>query len=283
MAPLAARRPGGIETTVIQVTDSRLRFVDHFNWIGGEHADSHRHHLSRKGFIVSRHHRLMLAAVLAACTWVGGNAAATAQSSTRGPRYAPRSAPARSYAPARPPAGSGARPSMPQADRSQERPSLAYNGRCAVCLVDGKTWAPGSPQHSVVFDRREYRFPGEAEKNTFLANPDRYVPALNGNSVVEFAHSGNLAAGSTRFGLFYRDRAYFFQNEREKRQFQANPAAYADADLAYRGVSPVSRAAGSPKFATRHGGFRYFFASAQERDQFLREPARYAPQRSVGP
>ncbi len=83
--------------------------------------------------------------------------------------------------------------------------------------------------------------------------------------------------------MFYIDRVLFFQNEREQQQFQANPAAYANADLAYRGVSPVSRAAGSPKFATRHGGFRYFFASAQERDQFLREPGRYAPQRAVGP
>lgn len=155
--------------------------------------------------------------------------------------------------------------------------TLAYDGRCAVCLVDGKTWAPGSPEHSLTFDNCEYRFPSAAEKNVFLTNPDRYAPALNGNSVVALVQSGTLVPGNTRFGLFYNGRVYLMANQREQQQFRDNPAAYADADLAMRGASPVSRAAGNPKFATRYGGLRYFFSSAAERDQFLRDPARYAP------
>jgi YHS domain-containing protein len=165
---------------------------------------------------------------------------------------------------------------------------LALGGRCAVCLVDGKQWATGSPQHSVMFDGREYRFPGDAEKSTFLANPDRYAPALNGNSVVEYVHSGNLVPGDTRFGLFYKGRVYLLQNEQEQRQFQANQQAYADADLAYRGESVVSlldanrRSPGNPKFATRYGGFRFLFTSAQQLDKFLANPARYVRSNEAG-
>ena len=122
----------------------------------------------------------------------------------------------------------------------------------------------------------------------FLANPDRYAPALNGNSVVEYVRSGNLVPGHTRFGLFYKGRVYLFQNEREQQQFQADRQAYADADLAYRGESVVSlldanrRSPGSPKFATRYGGFRFFFTSAEQRDKFLGNPARYVQSNRAG-
>ena len=145
----------------------------------------------------------------------------------------------------------------------------------------------GTPQHSIVFDGREYRFPGDAEKSKFLANPDRYVPALNGNSVVAHVASGALVPGNPRIGLFYRDRVYLFQDEREKEQFNANPSQYADADLAYRGASAVSfidlgqSISGRTEFAARYQGFRYLFNSAQERDAFLRTPGQYAQRNSA--
>lgn len=210
---------------------------------------------------------------------------AGAQSGTRQPSYAPR--PSRSYVPARPQAGSATRPSPP-VDRAGESASLAFAGHCVVCLVDGKQWMMGSSQYSTVFDGREYRFPGDAEKSKFLANPDRYVPALNGNSVVVYVTSGALVPGNPRIGLFYRDRVYLFQDEREKEQFNADPLRYADADSAYRGASAVSfvdfgqSIAGRPEFAVRYQGFRYLFSSAQERDAFLRTPDRYA-QRNGAP
>ncbi len=116
----------------------------------------------------------------------------------------------------------------------------------------------------------------------FLANPDRYVPALNGNSVLEYVHSGTLAPGNPRIGLFYRDRVYLFRNQQEKEQFNANPAAYADVDLAHRGASAVSlvesnrSVPGNPAIATRYRGLRYLFVSDQQRDAFLSDPDRYA-------
>jgi YHS domain-containing protein len=153
-----------------------------------------------------------------------------------------------------------------------------------VSLVDGKQWMMGRPQYSVIFDGREYRFPGDAEKSKFLANPDRYVPALNGNSVIAYATSGTLVPGNPRFGAYHLGRVYLFQDEREKAAFLDNPSDYAGADLAYRGASAVSlvdyrkNVAGNPGIATRYQGFRYLFASEQEREKFLRDPSRYAHQ-----
>ena len=226
----------------------------------------------------------MTAILLAGIAWAWGASLADAQSGTRQPSYAPR--PSRSNAPTRPQTGSGTRLSSP-AERPREPAPLAFNGHCVVCLVDGKQWMMGSSQHSVNFDGLEYRFPGDAEKSKFLANPDRYVPALNGASVVAYVSSGALAPGDPRFGLFYGDRVYLFQDEREKEQFNANPQMYADADLAYRGASAVSfvdfgrSVAGRPEFSARHQGFRYLFTSAQERDAFLRTPGRYAQRSGV--
>ncbi|MBI3838732.1 MAG: hypothetical protein HY288_12465 [Planctomycetia bacterium] len=223
-----------------------------------------------------------LAAMLAIGTLALNHSFASAQSGTRQPSYAPRPAPMRSYAPASPQAGSSGRQSVPPMDRRRDGVPVALDGRCAVCLVDGKQWTTGSPQHSVIFDGREYRFPGDAEKNAFLANPDRYVPALNGNSVIEYVNSGMLVPGDIRFGLFHEGRVYLFQDDRERKLFQANPVAYTDADLAYRGASAVSlaesnrRLHGSPEFATRFHGLRYLFTSEQERTRFLQGPERYS-------
>lgn len=167
-----------------------------------------------------------------------------------------------------------------------QRPPLAFNGHCAVCLIDGKQWSMGSPEYSVVFDNREYRFPSEAERNTFLANPDKYVPALNGNSVVAYVDSGVQVAGDPRFGAIHRARVYLFQNEQEKAAFLADPSRYADVDLAHRGTNVVrfvdqgESELGSPEFAARHQGFRYLFSSEQERDLFLRNPNRYTARSS---
>ncbi len=165
--------------------------------------------------------------------------------------------------------------------RSVSRPVLAFNGHCAVCLIDGKQWSMGSEQYRVVFDDREYRFPSEAERTMFLANPDKYAPALNGNSAVAYVNSGQQVAGDLRYGAFHQGRVYLFQNEQEKGEFLANPARYGDADLAHGGVNVVrvvdqgQSELGSLEFATRHQGFRYLFNSAQDRELFLRNPGRY--------
>jgi len=236
---------------------------------------------------------MISAVMLASCLWALGTSSVRAQSGTRQPAYSPQRP--RTSAPASPQPGSttrqpgsttgqqpGSSPrnSAPNAPDTQ-RPPLAFNGYCAVCLIDGKQWSMGSPEYSVVFDSREYRFPTEAERNMFLANPDKYVPALNGNSVVAYVASGVQVAGDPRFGAMHRGRVYLFQNEQEKAEFLANPSSYAEVDLAHRGTNVVrfvdqgQSELGSSEFAARHQGFRYLFSSEQERDLFRRNPNRY--------
>ena len=62
---------------------------------------------------------------------------------------------------------------------------IGLDGYCPVCIVEAKKWEKGSPDHSTVYDGITYRFPNEAIKKAFLANPAKFVPALDGT--VSFA------------------------------------------------------------------------------------------------
>ena len=62
--------------------------------------------------------------------------------------------------------------------------SLALGGYCPVCVIEMKKWVRGNPEHQVTYAGKTYRFPGEKQKQTFLANPTKYVPALGGDCTV---------------------------------------------------------------------------------------------------
>ena len=63
--------------------------------------------------------------------------------------------------------------------------------------------------------------------------------------------------------------------------FQADPATYANADLALGGTCPVCRVnmgqnvPGKPEIAAFHKGFRYLFPAVEQRKAFLASPKEY--------
>lgn len=66
---------------------------------------------------------------------------------------------------------------IPPAETTQRAPQqlpVAMEGYCPVCILELKKWVEGTADHTVVYDGRTYRFPGEKQVKMFLANPEKY-------------------------------------------------------------------------------------------------------------
>lgn len=184
--------------------------------------------------------------------------------------------------------GSGARPPARQQGSSNQasgsamkQTELAMQGYCPVALVENRQWVKGNAQFAVDVDGKRYYFVGAQPLEMFRANPIKYVPALGGDDIVEFAHTGRRSPGALENGLVYDDRIFFFGSAANKQAFQANPDQYASADLAMGGdcivcqVNMNQKMAGDQQFTEIHQGMRFLFAGEQQRQAFLADPMRY--------
>ncbi len=198
---------------------------------------------------------------------IAGSVPALAQS---GSRTSPPSGSAERNAP---PGGSGER-------AGQEAP-LALEGYCPVSILEMRKWVKGDPAHQSVYDGRTYRFANAQGKQMFDANAAKYIPALGGDCVVALVEMNRRVPGNIRHASIHEGRLYLFSDADGHKMFQANPAKYADADLAYGGNCVVCRVGlqqvvpGKPEFVVVHKGLRYLFPSADQRDEFLANPGRY--------
>lgn len=163
-----------------------------------------------------------------------------------------------------------------------DKPKVALDGHCAVCILEAGKWVRGSPDHSHEFDGHVFYFPSDAERKKFAADPVRYAPVLGGDCLVCYAKMSARVSGSIKFAATHKGRLYLFPGEGERKMFLADPSAFADADLAYRGLCAVCLAEakkevpGKPQFTAVHRGLRYQFPSPAELDAFLKNPNKYA-------
>jgi YHS domain-containing protein len=196
-----------------------------------------------------------------------GSVSAMAQSGSR--NYPP----SRSSRPAAPQAGSG--------QRAHQQAPLTLEGYCPVSIVAMQKWVKGDPAYQAAYDGRSYLFADERGKRMFQADPAKYVPALGGDCAVALVKLGKRVPGSIRHASFHDGRLFLFANADAHKMFQAEPAAYANADLALGGTCPVclvnmrQSVAGKPEIAAFHKGFRYLFPAAEQRHAFLASPEKY--------
>jgi YHS domain-containing protein len=69
-------------------------------------------------------------------------------------------------------------------------------------------------------------FRGLEEQQAFLADPDRYAPALSGDDPVAAFDSGTALPGERRYGVTYQQRIYLFASPESRATFAANPQRY---------------------------------------------------------
>ncbi len=139
----------------------------------------------------------------------------------------------------------------------------------------------GNPRLVATFDGKTYAFVDDAERQAFAATPTQYVPVLGGDCVVAYAQNGQRVPGSVKFASKQGDRLYLFSNADARAMFAANPASFADSDLAYGGNCVVCAVGmgqsmpGRPEFTSIHKGLRYRFPSADQQREFMADPAKY--------
>jgi len=103
---------------------------------------------------------------------------------------------------------------------------LGLEGYCPVTLVDKGTWVEGRAQWGARHRGRTYLFAGADQQRTFLADPDRYAPALSGDDPVLACDTGRQVAGQRRYGVTYQARTYLFSSPETRAAFAANPQRY---------------------------------------------------------
>ncbi|PQO33127.1 hypothetical protein [Blastopirellula marina] len=127
-------------------------------------------------------------------------------------------------APASPPA-SPARATPTPAETESLR--YALDGYCPVTLVENAEWKMGDYQYRQRYGTQVFLFAGREAQASFLEDPTRYVPALDGYDVVMAKDEGKTSRGKRKHGLTYHDRIYLFASEKSLQQFNTDPDLYA--------------------------------------------------------
>jgi len=159
---------------------------------------------------------------------------------------------------------------------------LGLNGYCPVCIIEMKKWMKGNPLFASRFDGKIYYFPSAQIKAKFDANPAKYVPALGGDCTVCLAKMGKRMPGSVQQAAFHQNRLYLFPSEQQKKMFLAEPAKFANVDLALGGLCSVCKiemkkdVPGKPEYTVIYQGMRYQFPGEQQMKMFQANPAKYA-------
>ena len=107
-------------------------------------------------------------------------------------------------------------------------PAVAVDGFCPVELGLHGRWVQGDPRWTVVYKGYIYRLSGTAQRQEFLANPEKYVPANGGfDPVVSMTQRRNVP-GHVNFSAAYNGRIYMFSSAATQEYFHNNPEPYAD-------------------------------------------------------
>jgi YHS domain-containing protein len=106
-------------------------------------------------------------------------------------------------------------------------PPLALDGYCPVTLVEQQRWQVGDRRWGAIHRGRTYLFTGPEQQRKFLANPDRYSPAVSGQDVVMALDYGQEVEGKRAMGVEYQNRVYLFSSDASRQAFSQNPKRYA--------------------------------------------------------
>jgi len=103
---------------------------------------------------------------------------------------------------------------------------VGLEGYCPVTLAERGTWVEGRAQWGVRHRGRTYLFASVDQQQAFLADPDRYAPALSGDDPVLAFDAGKSTPGQRRYGVTYQSRTYLFTSPETRDAFAANPQRY---------------------------------------------------------
>lgn len=99
-------------------------------------------------------------------------------------------------------------------------------GFCPVTLGKREEWTQGDSRWSVAHQGRNYWMSGPVERECFLADPFRYVPAFGGNDPVLAVEEGRSQPGVIDHCVNYDGRLYMFSTAENLTRFRDDPKRY---------------------------------------------------------
>ncbi len=117
---------------------------------------------------------------------------------------------------------------------------VGLEGYCPVTLAERGAWVEGRAQWGVRHRGRTYLFATAEQQKAFLADPDRYAPALSGDDPVMAFDTGKSTPGQRRYGVTYQSRTYLFASTETRDAFAANPQRYTSGAMVAEHRTPAS-------------------------------------------
>ena len=109
---------------------------------------------------------------------------------------------------------------------STRRGLAGLKGFCPVALRDNRDLVDTKAEFMSTHEGRLYQFSSVEAKETFDAEPEKYVPAMNGVDVIIQANSHQSVDGTLDHAVWFRDRLYLFSSSESLEAFVLNPTEY---------------------------------------------------------
>jgi YHS domain-containing protein/thiol-disulfide isomerase/thioredoxin len=109
--------------------------------------------------------------------------------------------------------------------------AYGLEGYCPVHLMEQGGWIKGDPAYGAIHRGKTYLFGSQQCQQRFMANPDRYAPAFDGNDPVLLVDRQQTVPGRRDIGCYLgvepNRRIVLFADENTFEAFKRNPQRYA--------------------------------------------------------
>ncbi|QDU37101.1 YHS domain protein [Maioricimonas rarisocia] len=105
--------------------------------------------------------------------------------------------------------------------------ATGLKGFCPVMLRDHRELVDAREPYRAHYKGHEYLLSSAEAVASFQVMPAAYAPALGGNDVIHYAHTGEYLAGSLDHAVWYKGRLYMFASAETQEAFAAAPSGHA--------------------------------------------------------
>ena len=103
---------------------------------------------------------------------------------------------------------------------------LGLEGYCPVALLESGNWVEAG-QMGCTSSRPVHIYSVVSrQQQIFLADPDRYAPALSGDDPVAAFDGRTTIAGQRRYGVTYQQRIYLFESPETRAELRPPTTVY---------------------------------------------------------
>jgi YHS domain-containing protein len=113
----------------------------------------------------------------------------------------------------------------PASWQPENRPAM-LDGYCPVDLGKNERWSKGDPRWNATFQGMTFYFSSAMQRECFLVDLERYVPAYSGSDAVLLIEGNRAVPGKVDFCVSYAGRIYMFSSAESLAKFRQEPKRY---------------------------------------------------------